>query len=203
MRTKTFARVFLLALGVAAATAACGSSTAPVGTSGPTSTAPTPTVTGQPATSTPTPTASTDETANPAISSLSACTLLTQAQAASITGISGVTRASNSDQGNCVYSDPHTNANAAELYVEAPVGSFSYLTALLAGEFSGSLNIIAVPGIGDAAYDFSASTYAGLAFEKTGIVVVILSNPPGSKVRSGSAQLSAIQTLATSIAAHL
>jgi hypothetical protein len=85
-----------------------------------------------------------------------------------------------------------------------PLGpQLSLVRTSLAGELNETPTIVAVPGIGDAAYDYSDSSTAGLAFEKTGIVVVILSDSPGLKPRAGSAQLSDIQTLARSIAAQI
>jgi hypothetical protein len=119
--------------------------------------------------------------------------------------MSGVKRVPTSNRSECAYYAPPINANAAEQYIEIPFGPQLSLvrTSLATQQLSANPNIVAVPGIGDAAYDCFGSSSAGIAFEKTGIVVVILSNPPGSKVRSGSAQLSAIQTLARSIAAQL
>jgi hypothetical protein len=202
--TKTFTRMVLLALGVAAATAGCGSSSAPAESSPPTSTTTTPTGTSTPTVAS-TPTPAPGETANPAgISKLSACTLMTQSDAASITGMPGVKRLPTSDRIDCGYYEPGINGGAAELYIEMPLGpQLSLVRTSLAGELNGSPNIVAVPGIGDAAYDYFDATTAGLAFEKIGIVVVILSSPPGVHVRSGSAQLPVIQKLATSIAGQL
>lgn len=203
MSTRNFNRVILLALAAAAATAACGSSSAPAETSVPTSITATPTATSQPVPSTPTP--APGETANPAgMSRLSSCTLLTLSEAASITGVPGVRRVPTSNRSDCAYYDPAMTGNVAELYIDMPLGpQLSLVRTSLAAQVNGTPDVIAVPGIGDAAYDYSDASTAGLAFEKKGIVVVILSNSPGLRPRSGSAQLSDIQKLATSIAAQI
>ncbi len=139
------------------------------------------------------------------MSKLSACTLLTQTGAASISGIPGIRRVPTSNRSDCAYYGGPTGSNAAELYIEIPFGTQLSLvrTSLATQQLSANPDIVAVAGIGDAAYDYHGSSSAGLAFERSGIVVVILSNPPGSRVLSGAAQLAAILKLAPSIVAKV
>ena len=142
---------------------------------------------------------------------LVACTALTQSDAATLTGDSGVTNLSaGSTQAagasTCIYADLSNSSgsgNGVVVVVEPVPGAVSaqILQAALAAQAkNGTNNYQQESGIGDAAYSETQAHEGDLVFAKGSTLVVIVVN---SSTKSGSDILSAIKSLASNIVAQL
>ena len=186
--------VVFLALASFGALAACGGTTTPTS--------------GAPATSAPAGSSSTPGGSSGApASSLQACTALSQADAASITGDQSVAAQSSETAGLdiCIYLDVSSGSGSgsevAVLVEPAPGLSAAIIQAALASEAkNGSNSYQPVSGIGDVAYAETSTNEGDLAFVKGNTLVVLIASSPN---KSGADLLSAIEQKGKDIAGQL
>ena len=135
-----------------------------------------------------------------------ACDLLTQSQAAQLTGDAHVATITAADQTNattslCSYADNGTGStgSAASLLVERVPSSVSQqeLQAALSQASHNSGQTQPLSGVGDAGYTEASEHNAGLVFAKGTTIVVLGTN---SQTRSGADMLNDVKAFAKQIA---
>ncbi len=174
----------VLAVAAALAISACGGSSTP-----------------RPATPTPTPSPSPSSTPSPVV--IAACTMVTQSQAATITGDSSIPVLVNTSD-LCDYSQSGGGHIVAEVLVfEEPASgdtSLSDIELAIASHAGSSTSYQPVSGIGSSAYGETEANSAGLGFVAGNTLVVIAVK---ASSRSGSSLLSAVEPVASTIAGQL
>lgn len=133
-----------------------------------------------------------------------ACSLVTQSDAASITGDASLTQSTVAGTRVCLYTKPGQPAAAGDsVYVAIypmPSVNTQTLQSLLNQRISGTGRFQSVSGVGDTAYERTSTNGAGLVFAKGHNVVVI---GAGSTTRSGSDMVAAIESVARHAAGQL
>ena len=157
----------------------------------------------RPASASPTPTPSPSPSSTPSPIVIAACTMVTQSQAATITGDSSIPVLVNTSD-LCDYSQSGGGHIVAEVLVfEEPASgdtSLSDIKSAIASHAGSSTSYQPVSGIGSSAYGETDTNGAAIGFVAGNTLVVI-----GAKAssKSGSSLLSAIEPVASTIAGQL
>jgi len=133
--------------------------------------------------------------------------VLTQSEAATLTGDSHVTKLSGTSQagvGTCFYADlSGGGASGATILAEPIPGTASQQSlqaAMAQAVKSNSGTVQALSGVGDEAYSNVAVGSAAVVFAKGNTLVVIAAN---SSTRSGSSLISDVESFAMQVAGRL
>jgi len=196
VNTKTSAFLAMLAAAAVGAVAGCGSSTSSPSSAPSSSSSSSSSESSAPGGATSAPAASQSGGG----SSVAACTLMSQSDAATITGDSSMTNMSSSAGGTtglCLYADVSSGATAVAFTEPAPGVSTAIIEAALAQQAkNGSGNYQTVSGIGQAAYSETDANDAYLAFVQNNTLVVAGAS---SQSKSGSDLLNAVEQWAKGV----